>query len=256
MISNKLIDFLNQKYETYNQPDFIEEDPLQIPHRFSKKQDIEIAGLFAATLAWGQRKTIINKCNDILNRMDNQPFDFVKNSSENDLKGLLGFKHRTFNDIDLLYFVDFLKRVYAQHDSLEDVIFKDTTNVRDGLINLNTFFKDSDNYPQRTGKHLSSPIKGSACKRLNMYFRWMVRTEGVDLGIWTKTSPSELICPMDVHVIRVAKKINLLQREKSDWKAAIELTENLRQLDPKDPVKYDFALFGLGVYEGQDFKLP
>lgn len=249
MITQKLIDFLNQKYELYNQPNFIEEDPLQIPHRFSKKQDIEIAGLFAASLAWGQRKTIINKCNDLLNRMDNDPYNFIKNSTENDLKTFLGFKHRTFNEIDILYFIDFLKRVYNQNESLEDVIFGKSHNVHDGLIELNRFFKDSPNYPQRTGKHLSSPIKGSACKRLNMYFRWMVRTEGVDLGIWKKTSSSELICPMDIHVIRVASKLNLITREKSDWKAATELTNNLKLIDPKDPVKYDFSLFGLGVYE-------
>lgn len=249
MITQKLIDFLNQKYELYNQPNFIEEDPLQIPHRFSKKQDIEIAGLFAASLAWGQRKTIINKCNDLLNRMDNDPYNFIKNSTENDLKTFLGFKHRTFNEIDILYFIDFLKRVYNQNESLEDVIFGKSHNVHDGLIELNRFFKDSPNYSQRTGKHLSSPIKGSACKRLNMYFRWMVRTEGVDLGIWKKTSSSELICPMDIHVIRVASKLNLITREKSDWKAATELTNNLKLIDPKDPVKYDFSLFGLGVYE-------
>ena len=249
MITNRLVDLLNLKYEQYNKPNFIEEDPIQIPHRFHKKQDVEIAGLFAATLAWGQRKTIINKCTTLLDRMDNQPFDFVKNSTNSDLKSLLGFKHRTFNEIDVLYFVDFLKRVYQNHDSLEDVVFGKTQKTYDGLIDLNTYFKNSDNYPSRTGKHLSSPIKGSACKRLNMYFRWMVRTEGVDLGIWKHTTPSELICPMDVHVIRVASKLNLLSREKSDWKAAIELTENLKQIDPNDPVKYDFSLFGLGVYE-------
>ena len=249
MTKNEISDLLEEKYLQYNNSTFLEEDPLQIPHLFKNKQDIEISGLFAAILAWGQRKTILKKCHDLMSRMDNSPYEFVTQSTSNDLKNLLGFKHRTFNDTDLLYFIDFLKRVYSSYNSLEDLLSNPFKDVYSSLITLKSFFENSENYLSRTGKHLASPAKGSACKRLNMYLRWMVRTEGVDLGIWTTLKPADLYCPLDVHVIRVAKKLSLLKRKQSDWKACNELTENLRILDPKDPVKYDFALFGLGVYE-------
>jgi len=249
MTRNEIIDLLEKKYTEYNKASFLEEDPLQIPHLFQKKQDIEIAGLFAAILAWGQRKTILNKCHELMDRMGNSPYDFIMHSSENDLKNLVGFKHRTFNDTDLLYFVDFLKRVYSTHESLEHLISSPFKDVYSSLVTLKEFFSNSTNYLSRTGKHMASPAKGSACKRLNMYLRWMVRKEGVDLGIWNTITPADLYCPLDVHVIRVAKKLSLLKRKQSDWKACCELTNNLRSLDPKDPIKYDFALFGLGVYE-------
>lgn len=249
MKTAELHDFLEEKYIQYNQTSFIEDDPVRIPNEFTKKQDIEISGFFAASLAWGQRKTIINKSYELLDRLDNSPYDFILNATDSDLKSLLGFKHRTFNDTDLLYFVEFLKKIYSSFNSLEDFLFTDSKSVEKALIKLKMSFEDSENYPARSGKHMASPLKKSACKRLNMYFRWMTRTEGVDFGIWKKTSPSELHIPLDVHVQRVALKLGLLNTDKANWKACVELTEKLRKFDPQDPVKYDFALFGLGVSE-------
>ena len=245
-------DFLDRKVEQYNVPGFIENDPVSIPHAFFDKRDKEIMGFFAAIFAWGQRKTIIAKAKDLAKRMDNSPYSFVTESSDNDLKQLLGFKHRTFNDTDLLYCVDFMKRHYADHESLESAFFPaDYMTVEDGLNYFHRYFFDHPNAPQRTAKHIPSPARKSACKRLNMYLRWMVRNDncGVDFGIWERVKPADLICPLDVHVDRAARKLGLLERDKSDWRAAIELTENLRILDPNDPVKYDFALFGLSIEE-------
>ncbi|UXP31303.1 TIGR02757 family protein [Reichenbachiella agarivorans] len=252
MITDRLKDFLDQKVELYNQPNFIPEDPICIPHAFRKKQDIEIAGLFAATLAWGLRKTIINKCKELLATMDNAPHDFVLNHTDSDLKALTAFKHRTFNATDTLYFIAYLKHHYTQHDSLEEAFISSLPN--DTYTNLKHYhdrFFSLEYAPDRTKKHVSTPARKSACKRLNMYLRWMVRQDdqGVDFGIWKNLSPASLICPLDVHVQRTAIKLNLLQREQSDWQTASELTQQLRQLDPYDPVKYDFALFGLGVIE-------
>lgn len=241
--------FLEEKYTQYNTHEFIETDPICIPHRFKTKQDIEIAGLFAALLSWGQRVTIINKCNDLLTRMDHEPFDYIKNASDHDLKSLIGFKHRTFNDTDLLYFVEFLKGVYTQKNSLENYLFDHTKNVKDALIAFKKSFSAAENFPKRTGKHLASPLNKSACKRLNMYLRWMTRNKGVDLGIWKTLPTSALYMPLDVHVMRVSTKLHLLNRHQADWMACEALTKRLRRLDANDPVKYDFALFGLGVFE-------
>lgn len=242
--------FLDKKVIQYNTQDFIPNDPISIPHSFSLKQDIEIMGFFAAIFAWGQRKTIINKCKELAERMDNAPYDFVLNHKDIDLKKLLGFKHRTFNDTDLLYCVDFLKRHHNQYDSLEDAFVHGAT-IEDSLNGFKKYFFKSENAPKRTGKHIPSPQQKSACKRLNMYLRWMVRKDecGVDFGIWNKISQRELICPLDLHVERTARELGLLTRDKSDWKSAIELTENLRMLDPDDPAKYDFALFGISIEE-------
>jgi hypothetical protein len=246
-------DFLNKQVQIYNQPGFIEFDPICIPHLFTKKQDIEIAGLFAAVFAWGQRTTIINKCTDLMNRMDNAPHEFVMHHSSKDLKRLLNFKHRTFNDTDLLYFISFLKFWYNQNESLETA-FSNHLKPKDKTIEnaLNgfrgTFFSLTD-VPHRTMKHIASPIQNSACKRLCMYLRWMVRNDnnGVDFGIWKNIKPSQLMIPLDLHVQRTAHKLGLLTRTQSDWKAVEELTKNLRKYDKTDPVKYDFALFGLSV---------
>ena len=255
MKQNSLKDFLDSKVEQYNTPAFIKDDPICIPHRFTKRQDIEIAGLFAAVFAWGNRTIIINKCTDLLRRMDNAPFDFVVNHSDNDLKGLLGFKHRTFNDTDLLYFIHFLQSHYAKNSSLETAFFKgmkpgDET-TENGLDYFFQNFFSLEDAPRRTQKHIAAPCKKSTCKRLNMYLRWMVRKDkkGVDFGIWKNISPAQLICPVDLHVARVAHRFNLLKRKQTDWLAGLELTRHLRNFDAKDPVKYDFALFGLGVLE-------
>jgi uncharacterized protein (TIGR02757 family) len=260
-----IIDLLNQKYEQFNQPDFIPHDPISIPHQFSLKQDIEIMGFMAATLAWGQRKTIINKCRELANLMDNAPFDFIKNHQDSDLKRFLDFKHRTFNATDTLYFIEFFKYHFAQFDSFEDAFLQkvllstgeedlvgeiaDNQDVRIGLENFQKYFFSLEDAPQRTQKHIASPARNSTCKRINMFLRWMVRQDdkGVDFGIWKRIKPAQLICPCDVHVDRVGRKLGLIQRPQTDWQTAIELTQNLKELDPNDPVKYDFALFGLGI---------
>lgn len=251
-----LKDFLDTKVEKYNQPNFIPNDPICIPHLFTKKQDIEIIGFIASILAWGQRKTIINKCKELIKRMDGSPYDFIMNHKDEDLKALLGFKHRTFNDTDLLYFVDFFKYHYERFDSLEDAFLieqeylrPNEISIEKSLDNFKAYFFSLPDYPLRSRKHISSPAQKSTCKRLNMFLRWMVRvdTKGVDFGIWKRIAPSQLICPCDVHVERVARKFHLISLEKVNWKTALELTENLKLLDVSDPVKYDFALFGLGV---------
>lgn len=250
-----IIEFLNRKVAEYDQPRFIADDPVCIPHLFNKQADIEIAGLFAAVFAWGNRTTIINKSRELMALMENSPHDFILNHGPADLKRLLLFKHRTFTATDLLYFVDFLHRHYQQYPSLEPAFLKgyhsadeDTTGVLDGFHH---YFFSGEHVPPRTRKHIAAPFKQSTCKRLSMYLRWMVRQDphGVDFGLWTGISPAQLVCPIDVHVARVARRFNLLQREALDWKAALELTRWLRKLDPLDPVKYDFALFALGVVE-------
>lgn len=251
-----IADLLNAKVEQYNRPEFIANDPISIPHQFTRQQDIEIMGFWAAMLAWGQRKTIINKCNELIKLMDGAPYDFIKNHQEQDLKRFLQFKHRTFNATDTLYFIHFFQHYYAIHSSLEDAFIaqnmSDNQTVELSLIQFHDLFFNSDFAPVRTRKHIATPARKSSCKRLNMFLRWMVRQDnkGVDFGIWQQIKPSQLVCPCDVHVERVARTLGLITRPKPDWQTALELTENLRILDPHDPVKYDFALFGLGV-EGE-----
>lgn len=243
--------FLDEKVERFNQPSFITLDPVSIPHLFTKKQDIEIAGLMAAVLAWGQRVTIIRKCAELMQWMDNAPHEFVLHHRESDLKRFLEFRHRTFNGTDALYFIEALRSIYREHASLEDVFAVPSGNVtiEQGLINFHHRFFSLENHPHRTRKHLPTPERKSTCKRINMYLRWMVRQDsnGVDFGLWRTISPAQLVCPCDVHVDRVARKLKLIKRKQTDWLTALELTDSLRKLDPKDPVKYDFALFGLGI---------
>ncbi len=245
--------FLDAKAAKFNRVSFIKDDPISIPHKFKEKADIEIMALFAAVLAWGQRKTIIAKSKELIYRMDGEPYKFIMNYSDEGLKKLEGFKHRTFNDTDLLYFVDFLHRHYSQHDSLESAFIPESgfESVESSLIHFQKYFIDSENTPKRTQKHVASPAKKSACKRLNMFLRWMVREDknGVDFGIWKQIPMSELICPIDLHVERAARMLGLITRKPIDWATAIELTKNLKKLDTNDPVKYDFALFGLSIDE-------
>lgn len=244
--------FLNQKVDLYNCESFIVNDPISVPHQFKQKEDIEIIGFFAAIFAWGQRRTIINKCMELAERMDNSPYSFVLGHQDSDLKKLLGFKHRTFNDTDLLYCIEFFKQHYKNNISLESAFFpKENMSVEEGLNYFNQYFFSLPDAPRRTQKHIPNPIRKSACKRLNMYLRWMVRDDdkGVDFGLWKMITPQDLICPLDLHVERTAKRLGLLKRDKPDWQAALELTENLRQLDSEDPVKYDFALFGVSIEE-------
>jgi len=270
--------FLDSKVTQYNRPAFIKNDPVSIPHLFTKKQDIEITALWAAVLAWGQRVTIINKCHELIKLMDGAPYDFIINHEDVDLKKLLNFKHRTFNDVDTLYFISFFRYHYERHESLESafipaetpltpfVILSDsegssksekTANAKTEepiekyLNHFRSYFFSLPDYPNRTKKHISSPSQKSTCKRLNMFLRWMVRKDnkGVDFGIWNYIKPSELIIPCDLHVDRIARKLNLVTRKQTDWQTAVELTERLREFDPYDPVKYDFALFALGIEE-------
>ncbi len=249
----ELQEFLDAKVKQYNQRAFIENDPICIPHQFTKAPDIEIAAFFAAILAWGQRKTIINKCQELMQIMDHAPHQFVLHHSDQDLKSLLGFKHRTFNDTDLLYFISFFKQHYQQNSSLESAFFPALVNehIEACLNRFRAYFFSLEDFPPRTQKHISSPLQKSTCKRLNMFLRWMVRkdNQGVDFGIWSHIPARALICPCDVHVDRVARELGLISRKQTDWLTALELTAHLRLLDPLDPVKYDFALFGLGVEE-------
>lgn len=240
-------EILEENYLRFCKRDFIENDPIQIPHRYTKKQDIEIAGFFAAILAWGQRKTIIANSLRLMQWMDNAPHQFILDHAEADLKPFLQFKHRTFNDIDVLYFIHFLKYHYRLHDSLEAAFIQKNAPHEEGLKQFKSYFFSLPDFPSRTTKHISSPASKSTCKRLNMYIRWMVRKDEVDFGIWQGIQPADLFCPLDVHVERQARILGLLRRPQRDWETVKELTQHLKQLDPKDPVKYDFALFGLGI---------
>lgn len=254
MKQTALLDFLNQKTRQYNHPDFINEDPISIPHRFSRLQDIEISGFFAAILSWGRRKMIIQSCDKLMAMMDNAPYDFIMNHQADDLKTFTSFVHRTFNGADLLFFIDALQVYYQTFLSLEFAfsahLRQGDKTVKNALIGFKEILFTQEHLP-RTQKHLSSPANNAACKRLNMYLRWMVRQDlqGVDFGLWKKISPAQLVIPMDIHVSRVAKRLGLLEKDTVNWSNAEKLTNELRNFDPLDPVKYDFALFGLGVME-------
>lgn len=249
----ELKSFLDEKVLLYNQPKFIESDPIQIPHRFELKEDIEISGFLAATMAWGNRKMIINKLNDLMNRMGNSPYDFVMNYSEEEFEKIESFKHRTMNSIDLDFYLKSLRNIYENHNGLEKA-FQFNENDTDSFHAIEHFRSLFLEIPhqKRSEKHLSSPANNSASKRLNMMLRWFVRNDnqGVDFGIWKSISPSQLVCPLDVHSGNVARKIGILTRKQNDWKAASELHLRLKEFDQEDPTKYDFALFGLGVFEG------
>lgn len=251
MNKEKLQKFLNEKVDQHNQPFFIKDDPISIPHLFVRKQDIEISAFFAAIFAWGNRVTIIQKSKELMQLMDMAPFEFCQTAKGVDLKKLLSFKHRTFNTTDLLYFVEFFKYHYSMHSSLETAFTMHGDSVEEMLIGFHHYFFSLDDVPPRTKKHISSPEKKATCKRLNMFLRWMVRKDnrGVDFGIWNNISPSRLICPIDLHVARVARRLGFLQRRQTDWQTALDLTAHLREFDPLDPAKYDFALFALGAIE-------
>ena len=247
--------YLDQAAEQFNAPNFIEKDPISIPHQFQKLQDIEISGFWVAILSWGQRVTIINKAKELIAMMDGAPHDFILNHTESDRQRILPFKHRTFNDIDGLYFLEWLQWYYRNHESLEDAFARHISpsheNVEAPLIGFEELFFSLPHEPRRTRKHIATPARKSTCKRLNMFLRWMVRKDnkGVDFGLWNRIDPSQLIIPLDVHVDRVARSLGLLERKQTDWWSALELTNNLKTLNPKDPVRYDYALFGLGILE-------
>lgn len=254
MKKKELAGFLNEKVHLYNRKDFIATDPIQIPHRFAKKEDIEISAFLISTIAWGQRKTIIRNGEKLMRLMDETPHDFIVNFTDKDLKKFEDFVHRTFNFDDLIAFLNALQNIYLHHGGLETAIkncFEDDLQTPGaGWSRFKTLFFESAHLP-RTQKHLPDPLRGSAAKRMNMFLRWMVRKDrtGVDFGIWTSMHPSQLYLPLDVHTSRVSRKLGLLKRKQNDWKSVLEVTQNLRKLDPQDPIKYDFALFGLGVFE-------
>lgn len=253
MNKTELKSFLDEKVVQYNTLDFIESDPVQIPHLFTQKEDIEIAGFLSATIAWGNRKMIIKNSHKMMNLMGNSPYDFVMSHTEDNLEQLESFVHRTFNGQDFSFFIRSLKNIYENHNGLESV-FTSNQNLDHRQLSIAEFKKIFFEIPHltRTQKHVSDPSNNSAAKRINMYLRWMVRQDnkGVDLGIWKNISPASLSCPLDVHSGNVARKLGLLSRKQNDGKAVAELDLQLRKLDPIDPVKYDFALFGLGVFEG------
>jgi len=253
MTKSELKDFLDEKVALYNNPKFIESDPIQIPHQYTLKEDIEIAAFLTATIAWGNRKMIINNAKRMMDLMGNSPYDFVMNHKEHHLENLITFVHRTFNGIDFKTFVIGLQQLYQNHGGLEH--FFTQHQESDSMQNAIAAFKKqffSVSHLPRTTKHISDPTKGSAAKRINMYLRWMIRKDnnGVDFGLWQNIPTSVLSCPLDVHSGNVARKLGLLTRKQNDGKALAELDNSLRELDPIDPVKYDFALFGLGVFEG------
>jgi uncharacterized protein (TIGR02757 family) len=248
----ELRDFLDEKVKQYNTPDFIESDPIQIPHLYSIKEDIEISGFLTATISWGNRSSILKSAKRMMKLLGNSPYDFILNHREDHLEKINGFIHRTFNSTDFIVFIQALKYLYQQGNGLEGIFnkYKTKESLQPAIHQLkNEFF--SIHHPIRTRKHIPDPIGGSAAKKVNMYLRWMVRKDktGVDLGIWNSISPSILSCPLDIHSGNVARKLGLLKRNRNDSKAVHELDINLRKLDREDPVKYDFALFGLGVYE-------
>ncbi|HLP50641.1 MAG TPA: TIGR02757 family protein [Chitinophagales bacterium] len=255
MKREQVYELLERKHKEYNSANFIANDPISVPHRFTKLQDIEIIGFWVAMLAWGNRKGIINSGNKLVELMEGAPHDFVMNHKETDLKRFLDFKHRTFNATDALYFIEFFKQHYSKHNSLEEAfvtrLSRKPGNQAKRLEAFHDYFFSFDDAPHRTRKHIATPLRGSTCKRMNMFLRWMVRKDkhGVDFGLWKKIKPSQLYIPLDVHVDRTARKLGLIRRKQTDWETVVELTENLKQFDPKDPVKYDFSLFGISVLD-------
>ncbi|NQV52582.1 MAG: TIGR02757 family protein [Flavobacteriales bacterium] len=249
MQKDKVKEIVEEAYKSFARSSFIENDPIQIPHRFRQKEDIEIAGFLAATIAWGQRVTIINNASRLLKLMDDAPFDFVMNHQASDRKRFTGFVHRTFSEVDAMYFMESLQHMYRSGKGLEEAFGTAKGSTMQARIHG---FKDqffSIEHLPRTEKHVSDPMKGSSAKRLNMFLRWMVRSdqEGIDFGIWRSIESKDLMMPLDVHTSTVGRKLGLLTRKQDDWKAVEELTSSLRDFDAKDPVKYDLALFGMGV---------
>lgn len=249
----ELKEFLDEKVEKYNRPDFIESDPISIPHRFTKKEDIEISGFLAATIAWGNRTMILRNANRMMNFLEDSPHDFILNHTDADLERIVTVIHRTFNAVDFIYFIKALKHIYKAQNGLEGIFnqYRTQDSLQPAIHQFRDMFFELP-HDRRTMKHISDPFKGSAAKKINMYLRWMIRKDlkGVDFGLWKSISPSILSCPLDVHSGNVARRLGLLTRTQNDSKAVAELDDTLRKLDKEDPVKYDFALFGLGVFEG------
>jgi uncharacterized protein (TIGR02757 family) len=252
-MKKEIAEILNEKYAFFNHPRFIEHDPIQIPHQFSLLQDKEIMGFWVAILSWGQRKSILNNAHKLIDLMDGRPYEFISQHKESDLKRFEHFKHRTFQYTDTLYFIDFFKRHYAEYESLESAFLRnhrpENENIKEALIGFHDYFFEPHYAPKRTQKHISTPARNSACKRICMFLRWFVRKDdrGVDFGLWKQILPSQLICPLDIHSQTSAEELGLVTKGPANWKKAVELSQQLKQLDPLDPVKYDFALYGMGI---------
>ncbi len=252
-MATDLKEFLDAQVEKFQHPSFIEEDPISVPRQFNSLQDIEITGFWTAMLSWGLRKTIIRKARELVDLMDGAPYEFILHHREKDRKRFLHWKHRTFQSTDTLYFLEFFQQFYRKHHSLEDAFVPASTlqnpDAETALVHFHETFFGLPHAPKRTRKHVATPAKNASCKRLNMFLRWMVRSDenGIDFGLWKKISPAQLLIPLDVHVARVSHRLGLLSRKQMDWKAVLSLSKRLREFDPDDPVKYDFALFGLGV---------
>jgi len=253
--NSRLKNFLDGKHNLYNHPDFIPGDPVSVPHRFCRKEDIEIAGFLTSTISWGNRTSIIKNAVNLMTRMDNAPYQYITESVESDFVNLRSFVHRTFNGDDCIFFIRALKNIYLRHNGLEEVFNKGMKNggsIKDSILYFRQVFFEMPHL-ERTRKHISNPAQNSASKRINLFLRWMVRSDnrGVDFGIWKTICPSQLFCPLDVHSAFQGRRLGLLHRRQNDWKAVEQLTENLRKFDAQDPVKYDFALFGSGVFESR-----
>jgi uncharacterized protein (TIGR02757 family) len=245
--------FLEEKYLQYNNPSFIECDPISIPHGFTGLRDREISGFVTAAIAWGRRDLILRSSRILLERMDNEPYEFIRSAGEDEIARLTGFVHRTFNGSDCTYFIRGLRYIYSHYNSMEEVMLQgmsETGSIRDGLSHLRSVFFSLP-HAVRNEKHFADVRGGAAGKRLNMFLRWMVRKDnrGVDFGMWKNIDQADLFIPLDLHSGNTARRLGLLKRNMNDWKAVEELTSVLRSFDPSDPVKYDFALFGLGVNE-------
>lgn len=253
LTKSELKEFLDEKVEQYNRPSFIESDPISIPHRYTIKEDIELAGFLVATISWGNRKMILRNANRMMELLDFSPYEFIMNSSSFEIEMINNFVHRTFNSADFVYFLKALQNIYRHKGGLETIFntYQTPDSLQPAIHQLHMEFFELL-HEKRTERHISDPFKGSAAKKLNMYLRWMIRDDnkGVDFGLWKAIPPSVLSCPLDVHSARVARELGLLTRKQNDSKAVSELDSFLRKLDKEDPVKYDFALFGLGVFEG------
>lgn len=249
---NEIKELLDEKYYLFNNTSFIETDPISIPHQFTKKEDIEISALLIATIAWGQRISIIKNGNKLMQLMNNEPHQFILDFSKADVKRFSNFVHRTFNSEDCVFFLKSLKNIYINYGGLEPVFAQSKeNNIKEAIVNFrNSFLETSHEY--RIEKHISNPNKNSSAKRLCMFLRWMVRKDkhGVDFGIWKTIKPFQLCLPLDVHTGNVSRKLGLLKRNSNDWQAVEEITNTLKLFDATDPIKYDFSLFGLGAFEG------
>lgn len=254
-INNDIKELLEEKYLQFNTTAFIETDPISIPHQFSKKEDIEISALLVATIAWGQRVSIINNGNKLMRLMNDEPHDFILNFSKKDAQRFEAFVHRTFNATDCIFFLNSLKNIYKKHNGLEAAFSKNSNasekDIKNAIVNFRTLFLEPPHL-SRSEKHISNPMAKSSAKRLCMFLRWMVRKDkrGVDFGLWNSISPSQLCLPLDLHTGNVSRKLGLLTRTQNDWQAVEEITSVLRTFDKKDPIRYDFSLFGLGAFEG------